>query len=117
MTLEANLSAAGFEAILERLEETVEVLETGKLGLDSSLAKYEEGVRLLVQCYGMLEAAERRVELVTGWNEAGKPQTAEFEVSGTVARNSGIAKRQGDKLTSVGQVVGGGGVNDEDLPF
>ena len=117
MSVEATLNAAGFEAILEQLEETVKVLETGKLGLDGSLAKYEEGVRLLVQCYGLLEAAERRVELVTGWDESGRPQTAKFGGSGSAARNSEVAKRQGDELTSVSQVIGGGMVSDEDLPF
>lgn len=51
-----------FETSFKRLEKIVSELEDGKLSLDESLKKYEEGVRLAKECSGMLEAAQKKVE-------------------------------------------------------
>jgi exodeoxyribonuclease VII small subunit len=64
-----------FEDALKELEGIVGKLESGKLGLEDSLAQYEQGVRHLKQCYQLLEHAERRIELVNGLNAAGNPLT------------------------------------------
>ena len=51
-----------FEQALASLEQIVHDLEEGRLGLAESLARYEEGVKLLKQCHGLLEprgAADR----------------------------------------------------------
>lgn len=69
----------GFEESLERVEGAVLALERGELGLDEALARYEEGVRLLVRCKALLDAAERRVALLTAVDADGNPQTAPFE--------------------------------------
>lgn len=53
-----------FEAALARLEEIVAKLESGEMGLDESLALFEEGVRLSRTCQGKLADVERKVELV-----------------------------------------------------
>ncbi len=53
-----------FEAALARLEEIVGRLESGELGLDDSLALFEEGVRLSRLCQGKLTEVERKVEVV-----------------------------------------------------
>ncbi len=62
-----------FEAALADLESIVHDLEEGSLGLSEALARYENGVRLLKQCYGLLENAERKIELLTGTDAAGNP--------------------------------------------
>jgi exodeoxyribonuclease VII small subunit len=54
-------------------------LEEGQVGLAEALSRYEEGVRLLKQCYSLLEQAERRIELLTGVNAAGEPITETFD--------------------------------------
>jgi len=54
--------ALSFEAAMERLEEIVTELETGDLTLDASLARYEEGLRAIRQCYALLDTAEKRIE-------------------------------------------------------
>lgn len=46
-----------FEEALKKLEKIVEELESGKLSLDDSLKKYEEGVRLSRFCHKTLQAA------------------------------------------------------------
>ncbi|MDG2050778.1 MAG: exodeoxyribonuclease VII small subunit [Myxococcota bacterium] len=57
--------AANFEAGLERLEAVVDRLEAGELSLEESLSSFEEGVRLTRSCAEQLEAAERRIEVLT----------------------------------------------------
>lgn len=51
-----------FEEAIERLEAVVGELEGGELTLDESLARYEEGRRVIGRCYALLEGAERRIE-------------------------------------------------------
>ena len=59
--------APSFEHTLGRLEEIVRLLEEGKIGLDEALARYEEGVGLLRKAYELLEGAQRRISLLSGW--------------------------------------------------
>lgn len=54
----------GFDAVLVRLRKVVERLETGNLSLEESLAAYEEGVNLAQRGHGLLDGAEKRVELL-----------------------------------------------------
>jgi exodeoxyribonuclease VII small subunit len=53
-----------FEEALERLEQLVEDLESGDLALEESIARFEEGQRLLGICTDLLERAELRVREV-----------------------------------------------------
>lgn len=62
-----------FEAALAELEEIVHALEDGEIGLSESLTRYEKGVKLLRQCYEMLDGAQRRIELLTAVDAEGKP--------------------------------------------
>ena len=50
-----------FEHALERLEQLVGDLEGGDLGLEESLRKFEEGVRLVRLCSERLRGAELRI--------------------------------------------------------
>ena len=67
--------APTFEEALERLETIVHALEEGRLGLDESLAAYEAGVKLLRRCHGLLERAERRIELLGSIDPDGRGVT------------------------------------------
>ncbi|MBK7641973.1 MAG: exodeoxyribonuclease VII small subunit [Planctomycetes bacterium] len=53
---------AGFDQRLERLEALVGELEHGGLGLEASIARYQEGVKLLRECRTTLESFRKRVE-------------------------------------------------------
>ncbi len=77
-----------FEQALTSLEQIVRDLEEGRLGLAESLARYEEGVKLLKQCHGMLERAERKIELLTGIDAAGNPVTEPFDDHATLSEES-----------------------------
>jgi exodeoxyribonuclease VII small subunit len=56
--------ALSFEKALERLEAIVEKLESEEIGLDASLALFEEGISLSRTCQERLTEVERRVEIV-----------------------------------------------------
>jgi exodeoxyribonuclease VII small subunit len=53
-----------FEDQLKVVEEVVKALESGKLGLEESLEKYEAGIAALRSCYRILEEAERKIQVL-----------------------------------------------------
>jgi exodeoxyribonuclease VII small subunit len=59
------MSDIKFEDALERLEQIVDQLEAGHLGLEDSLKVFEEGVGLARRCAKYLDEAEKRIELLT----------------------------------------------------
>ena len=88
-------SEPGFEQGLARLEQIVHELEEGDVGLAESLARYEEGVRLLRRCHDLLERAERRIELLSGVDEQGNPTTEPFDAAATHQPEENPASRGG----------------------
>lgn len=64
-----QVTGPSFEEAMTRLEKIVEDLESGKLPLEESLTRFEEGVKLSSQLHRTLEEAEKRIErLVEGAN-------------------------------------------------
>ena len=53
-----------FEEAIKRLEEIVEKLEQGEVALDTTLALFEEGVKLSRFCRQKLDEAEKRVDIL-----------------------------------------------------
>ncbi|MHC4249582.1 MAG: exodeoxyribonuclease VII small subunit [Planctomycetota bacterium] len=53
-----------YEDVRSRLEEVVAELERGEGTLEKALALYEEGVALVRSAHGMLDAAQRRLEVL-----------------------------------------------------
>lgn len=54
-----------FEQAVERLEEIVKSLESGKAGLDETLRLYEEGIALVRECNEKLDGAEQKIRTLT----------------------------------------------------
>ena len=54
-----------FEDALQELDQILTDIENGKVGLEESLVKYERGNFLIQHCRGILNAAERQVELLS----------------------------------------------------
>ena len=50
-----------FEDAIGQVEAIVEQIESGEVGLEQSLAKYEQGMKLLGDCRGILDKAEKRI--------------------------------------------------------
>jgi exodeoxyribonuclease VII small subunit len=67
-----------FEGAMDRLEEIVEQMESGKMMLEELIVRYEEGMKLVKVCQERLASAEQRIEIITR-NNAGKPVVKEFE--------------------------------------
>ena len=53
-----------FESALEELEDLAAELESGDLGLDESLEKFEKGVALTRYCRKKLDDAARRIDIL-----------------------------------------------------
>ena len=53
-----------FEDHLKQVEDVVKALEGGKIGLEESIQKYEAGIKALRHCYGILEQAEKKIQLL-----------------------------------------------------
>lgn len=70
-------SSMPFEAAMKRLAEIVDELEGGELGLEESLALFEEGVALSRLAQERLESAQKRVDVLVGI-EGDKPKTRPF---------------------------------------
>lgn len=62
-----------FEAAIAELEGVVKQLEEGDLPLETSLKLYERGVQLSRFCHTQLEAAERRIEVLSERGELKPP--------------------------------------------
>lgn len=65
------------ELAMERLEKLVGEMESGQLPLDKLIAGYEEGVKLVRLCQEKLDAAERKIQIITR-NAAGPAGLADF---------------------------------------
>jgi exodeoxyribonuclease VII small subunit len=86
-----------FEDSLSDLERIVRDLEDGQLGLDDSLARYEEGVALIRRCQAQLAAAEQRILLLTGVEPDGQAVLQPFAheaTAGLPAQNRATRKRR-----------------------
>lgn len=79
-----------FESAVERLETIVGQMESDKLPLDELLVRYEEGMQLVKLCSGKLEAAEKKIEIITRAAN-GEPKTEPFESDEKSASTSGVA--------------------------
>ena len=77
-------SPQSFETALAVLQQIVHELEEGSLGLEASLARFEEGIHLLRSCQQILEQAEQRIEILTGTDAAGNPQLEPFDATATL---------------------------------
>lgn len=83
-----------FEDSLGELQQIVRQLEDGSLGLEESLARFEQGVTLLRNCYQALERAEQRIEILTGFDSSGNPLTSPFDATATAEKTGKQAGRR-----------------------
>lgn len=67
-----------FEDALARLDAIVEAMESGEIGIEESIARYEEAMQLAAHCRKVLDEAELRVRKIRADAE-GKLSTAPFD--------------------------------------
>lgn len=75
-----------FEEALTQLEKIVEQIEQGKVGLEESIAKYEQGMALVKQCREILSRAEQKIQQLQEQSD-GTLKPVEFD-----SGREGIAK-------------------------
>lgn len=56
-----DIASMQYEQAIERLQTIVEAIESGQIGLEESLAHYEQGTRLLCHCRGILDRAQEKM--------------------------------------------------------
>ncbi len=67
-----------FEQAMERLDAIVEAMESGEIGIEESITKYEEAMQLAAHCRKILEQSEQRIKKIQ-LDAAGEPKTEPFE--------------------------------------
>jgi exodeoxyribonuclease VII small subunit len=67
-----------FEEALRQLEAIAEQIEQGKIGLEESITRYEEGMALVKQCRDILAKAELRIQKLQERPD-GTLETADFK--------------------------------------
>jgi exodeoxyribonuclease VII small subunit len=89
-----------FEGAMDRLEENVEQMESGKMMLEELIVRYEEGMKLVKVCQERLASAEQRIEIITR-NHAGKPVVKEFEPAAEKEVSSKLDEKGANKNDEV----------------
>ena len=64
MCLKMENNEASFADKMKRLEEIAVELEKGDLDLDTSVTKFEEGMKISKECNEMLEKAEKKITML-----------------------------------------------------
>jgi len=59
-----DIKTLKFEDALARLEEIVAQIEQGKVSLEESIQQYGQGIELIKQCRGVLDQAEKKIQLL-----------------------------------------------------
>ena len=58
---DAERSELTYEAAVEALESLIDQIESGDIGLEQSIRRYERGAALLKHCRSILDQAEQRI--------------------------------------------------------
>lgn len=58
-----------FEESMKKLEEIADELENNNMDLDTSVKKFEEGMKLSSKCSKMLEEAEKKITILIDGEE------------------------------------------------
>jgi exodeoxyribonuclease VII small subunit len=67
-----------FEEAMKRLDEIVEAMDSGKIGIEESIDRYEEAMQLASQCRRILDLCEQRIRRIQ-FDADGQPRVTEFE--------------------------------------
>lgn len=79
-----------FEEALEKLEKIVSDMEEGDLGLEQSMARFEQGMRLAKFCSEQLAETEKKVEILlkeSGGNFQWQPFGENFKNPGDTSED------------------------------
>jgi exodeoxyribonuclease VII small subunit len=89
-----------FEDALRELEEILGEIEAGELGLEQSLQKYERGNFLIQHCRGVLNSAEKQIDLLS---RAADGSLASTPMAVQPAEGNGVAGTADEEDDSAGE--------------
>ncbi|NQT96097.1 MAG: exodeoxyribonuclease VII small subunit [Candidatus Omnitrophica bacterium] len=85
-----------FEEALNKLESIVSDLESGDLGLDEAIKKYEEGMKLSNFCHNKLQEIQKKVEVLVK-DSSGSLSAKDFNPDAKVAEEDSTQKEKKPK--------------------
>lgn len=104
-----------YEQVAARLEAVVRELEGGQLGLEESLSRFEEGIRLVRKGESRLDEAERRIaQLLSPDGTTLTPLEAAAPRNELAARAEAPAPEAARRAAPKGRAAAPA---DEDIPF
>ena len=72
-TSKEQTESPDFETAVAQVEELIDRIEQGEIGLEESVEAYERGVKLIGRCRGILDSAEQKIiELTQSADSADK---------------------------------------------
>ena len=87
MAQKKNDDKVNFEKSLGRLEEIVEQMESGTLGLEEMMKSFEEGIALVKSCSKKLNEVEKKIEILV--KKEGDIVAAPFDKADALAESAG----------------------------
>ncbi len=82
-----------FEQLVEKVEKYVRELETGELGIEEAMTRYEDGIGAIRECRRILDEAEKRIEILIA-REDGSYEARPFDPSQSPSGENGPAPRK-----------------------
>ena len=67
-----------FEDAMKRLDAIVDAMETGQIGIEDAIEKYEEAMALKAHCQAILDQAEQRIKKIQ-FDASGAAAVSPFE--------------------------------------
>lgn len=77
-----------FEQAMQRLEEIVDAMESGEIGIEESIGKYEEAMKLAAHCRDVLDQAEQRIQQIQV-DAGGRVQAKPFDAPAPASEDDG----------------------------
>jgi len=75
-----------FEEAFEQLQQIVEQIEQGQVGLEEAISRYERGMKLIAHCRRILQQAEQKVLQLQSASD-GQVSLEPFEIPPEQSRN------------------------------
>ena len=76
-----------FEDAMDRLDQIVAAMEAGEIGIEESIERYEEAMKLAGQCRKILDSVEQRIQRIQ-FNASGKPVATKFDAPDVADRDA-----------------------------
>ncbi len=88
-----------FEQAFERLEKITQEIERGEIGLEESINRYEQGMKLVTRCRKILGKAELRIQKLVPKSDAGLDSKNTLDSKGTLESRNTLESKDAPELT------------------